>query len=162
MPQNSFRNIGLRRDRNFSDLENKETGLTNLLNDFPSGTDTYIGDDLNEAIKSIRSYPVTQLEINRLAGITFRNTYFDENLSSSVTLTAVPLVTIKNQFDRVKLELGEDSYFGGDVDSITAKFYNSSQISDNSKSLDSNTLKFYYIFPFMKINCFGHNPLLND
>lgn len=140
MPQNSFRNIGLRRDRNFSDLENKETGLTNLLNDFPSGTDTYIGDDLNEAIKSIRSYPVTQLEINQLAGITFRNTYFDENLSSSVTLTAVPLVTIKNQFDRVKLELGEESYFGGNVDSITAKFYNSSQISNNSKSLTSTTL----------------------
>ena len=65
MPQNSFRNIGLRRDKNFSDLENRGTGLTNLLNDFPSGTDTYIGDDLNEAIKSIRSYPVTQLEINR-------------------------------------------------------------------------------------------------
>ena len=140
MPQNSFRNIGLRRDKNFSDLENRETGLTNLLNDFPSGTDTYIGDDLNEAIKSIRSYPVTQLEINRLAGITFRNTYFDEGLGSSVTLPAVPLVTIKNQFDRVKLELGEESYFGGNVDSITAKFYNSSQISTNSTILDSDTL----------------------
>ena len=140
MPQNSFRNIGLRRDKNFSDLENRETGLTNLLNDFPSGTDTYIGDDLNEAIKSIRSYPVTQLEINRLAGITFRNTYFDEGLGSSVTLPAVPLVTIKNQFDRVKLELGEESYFGGNVDSITAKFYNSSQISANSTILDSDTL----------------------
>jgi len=140
MPQNSFRNIGLRRDKNFSDLENRGTGLTNLLNDFPSGTDTYIGDDLNEAIKSIRSYPVTQLEINRLAGITFRNTYFDEGLGSSVTLPAVPLVTIKNQFDRVKLELGEESYFGGNIDSITAKFYNSSQISDNSKSLTSTTL----------------------
>jgi len=140
MPQNSFRNIGLRRDKNFSDLENRETGLTNLLNDFASGTNTYIGDDLNEAIRSIRSYPVTQLEINRLAGITFRNTYFDENLGSSVTLPAVPLVTIKNQFDRVKLELGEESYFGGNVDSITAKFYNSSQISANSASLNSSTL----------------------
>ena len=64
MPQNSFRNIGLRRDKNFSDLENRETGLTNLLNDFPSGTDTYIGDDLNEAIKTIRSYPIKKLEIN--------------------------------------------------------------------------------------------------
>ena len=80
MPQNSFRNIGLRRDKNFSDLENRETGLTNLLNDFASGTNTYIGDDLNEAIRSIRSYPVTQLEINRLAGITFRNPYFNLHL----------------------------------------------------------------------------------
>lgn len=129
MPQNSFRNIGLRRDKNFSDLENKETGLTNLLNDFPSGTDTYIGDDLNEAIKTIRSYPVKKLEINRLAGITFENTYYDANLDSAVTKAAVPLVTIKNQFDRVKLELGEESYFGGNVNGINAKFYNTSQIN---------------------------------
>ena len=140
MPQNSFRNIGLRRDKNFSDLENRGTGLTNLLNDFPSGTDTYTGDDLNEAIKSIRSYPVLKSDINSLAGITFRNTYFDEDLGNSVTLPAVPLVTIKNQFDRVKLELGEESYFGGNIDSITAKFYNSNQISTNSASLNSGTL----------------------
>ena len=129
MPQNSFRNIGLRRDKNFSDLENRETGLTNLLNDFPSGTDTYIGDDLNEAIKTIRSYPIKKLEINRLAGITFENTYYDANLDSAVTKAAVPLVTIKNQFDRVKLELGEESYFAGNVNGINAKFYNTSQIN---------------------------------
>ena len=129
MPQNSFRNIGLRRDKNFSDLENRETGLTNLLNDFPSGTDTYIGDDLNEAIKSIRSYPVTKIEINRLAGITFKNTVYNTITEESVTAPAVPLVTIKNQFDRVKLELGEESYFGGNVNGINAKFYNTSQIN---------------------------------
>ena len=130
MPQNSFRNIGLRRDKNFSDLENRETGLTNLLNDFPSGNDTYIGDDLNEAIKSIRSYPVLKSDINNLAGITFENTYFDDTQGSSVTAPAQPLVTVKNQFDRVKLEVGEISYFGGDVNGIKAKFYNSSQINE--------------------------------
>lgn len=140
MPQNSFRNIGLRRDKNFSDLENRETGLTNLLNDFPSGTDTYIGDDLNEAIKSIRSYPVTKIEINRLAGITFKNTVYNTITEESVTAPAVPLVTIKNQFDRVKLELGEESYFGGNVDSINANFYNSNQVLTNSTSTDSNSI----------------------
>ena len=70
----------------------------------------------------------------------FAAKYVRDNLDSAVTKAAVPLVTIKNQFDRVKLELGEESYFGGNIDSITAKFYNSSQISDNSKSLTSTTL----------------------
>ena len=129
MPQNSFRNIGLRRDENFGDLENRETGLTNLLNDFASGGDSYIGDDLNEAIRSIRSYPVTKLEINALAGITFKNTFFDVESNSPVTQSAVPLVTVKNQFDRVKLELGEQSYFAGNVTGINAKFFNTSQLN---------------------------------
>lgn len=129
MPQNSFRNIGLRRDENFGDLENRETGLTNLLNDFASGSDSYIGDDLNEAIRSIRSYPVTKSEINALAGITFKNTFFDVETNSPVTQPAVPLVTVKNQFDRVKLELGEQSYFAGNVTGINAKFFNTSQLN---------------------------------
>ena len=140
MPQNSFRNIGLRRDKNFSDLENRGTGLTNLLNDFPSGTDTYTGDDLNEAIKTIRSYPITKIEINRLAGITFKNTVYNTITEESVTAPAVPLVTIKNQFDRVKLEVGEESYFGGNVTSINANFYNSNQVLTNSASTTSNSI----------------------
>jgi len=142
MPQNSFRNIGLRRDRNFSDLENKQTGLTNLLNNFPSGNDTYIADDLNEAIKTIRSYPVLKSDINKLAGITFKNTYFDSTQGSSVTAPAQPLVTVKNQFDRVKLEVGEISYFGGDVNGIKAKFYNSSQINEPAQGTPQSSTLF--------------------
>ena len=129
MPQNSFRNIGLRRDKNFSDLENRETGLTNLLNNFASGTETYVADDLTQAINGLRSYVVTQQEINSLAGITFKNTVYDAINDVAVTTEAVPLVTIKNQFDRIKLELGEESYFGGNIEGIKAKFYNESQIS---------------------------------
>lgn len=140
MPQNSFRNIGLRRDKNFSDLENKKDGLTNLLNDFASGTDTYIGDDLTQAIQSIRSYPVTKTEINNLAGITFKNTVYDNVAGASVTAPAVPLVTVKNQFDRVKLELGEESYFAGNTAGLTASFFNSSQIATNTVSLDTTTV----------------------
>ena len=129
MPQNSFRNIGLRRDQNLGDLENADEGLTNLLNDFATGNDTYISDDLTQAIKTIRSYPVTQEEIIALANITFRNTYYDPDLEASVTAPAVPLVTVKNQFDRIKIEAGQDSYFGGSPFGLQAKFYNTSQLS---------------------------------
>lgn len=129
MPQNSFRNIGLRRDQNLGDLENADEGLTNLLNDFATGNDTYISDDLTQAIKTIRSYPVTQDEIIALANITFKNTYYDLDLEASVTAPAIPLVTVKNQFDRIKLEAGQDSYFGGSPFGLQAKFYNTSQLS---------------------------------
>lgn len=141
MPQNSFRNIGLRRDKNFSDLENRETGLTNLLNNFASGTETYVADDLTQAINGLRSYVVTQQEINSLAGITFKNTVYDATNDVAVTTEAVPLVTIKNQFDRIKLELGEESYFGGNIEGIKAKFYNESQISTSAEvTLDKDNI----------------------
>lgn len=133
MPQNSFRNIGLRRDQNLGDLQNKLEGLTNLLNDFASGDDTYISDDLTSAVNTIRSYPVTQDEVIGLANITFQNTYYDFDLAAPVTAPAIPLVTVKNQFDRVKLEAGQDSYFGGSPFGLEAKFYDTSQLSTVSQ-----------------------------
>jgi hypothetical protein len=68
-----YKSFGVRRTNNLSDLQNKETALNNLLDDFP-GVDpanniTFVSEDLN-AIRGLKDTSVTPGKFAELIGLT--------------------------------------------------------------------------------------------
>lgn len=146
MPVNSFRNIGIRRDQNLGDVDNSKESLTNLLNNFvtPASGLSFTADDLISGIENIRTLPITSTDIASIAGIAVDNTYFDptanEGAGAAITETAKPLISLKNQLDKIKIETGNISYFAGNTTGITGKFYNSNQINNSSSIINGQTV----------------------
>ena len=79
MPRPSFKNIGLRRDLNLSDLQSKDQALNNVLNNLVVGSDnkSFSGGDL-DAIKGISNSTVTNRDIGLMAGLAVKNTVLED------------------------------------------------------------------------------------
>jgi len=139
MPRPSFNNVGLRRDLNLSDLENREQALDNLLNNLVTTDDgsTFDRNDLLDAIKDISNTNVTQRSIALMAGLTVKNTVVDPNTGLLVDKVAEPLITVKNQIDSILATTNDPPFFNGG-DGLTARFYDTDAITDFS-SLNINS-----------------------
>ena len=98
MPRPSFKNIGLRRDLNLSDLQSKDQALNNVLNNLVVGSDnkSFSGGDL-DAIKGISNSTVINRDIGLMAGLAVKNTVLEDG--ELVDRVATPIITVKNQLD---------------------------------------------------------------
>ena len=140
MSRPSFANVGLRRDLNLADLENKETALNNLLNDLVTTEDgsTFDSKDLLQAIQGISNTNVTNRSIALMAGLTVKNTVIDPETNQLVDEVASPLITVKNQIDTILATTNDPPFFNGG-DGLTASFYEPTQIrSEESLNINSS------------------------
>ena len=120
--QKVYKRIGIRRDRNFSDLSNPTAGLENLLDTLTdvSGTQ-FLSTDL-AAIKNIFARGLTNSAYLNIAGSAVKFTTQD-----GVTASFNPRITYQNRLDKIQIFTGEPRLNGGD--GLTAKYYQNDQIN---------------------------------
>lgn len=130
MAKLNFKNIGLRRDKNLSDVTNRNLALSNLLNDFVAAEPdlSYNADDLFSAIDRIHTNNLSLTDLSKIRNLTVNDTVELDN-GEIVTEPATPLITLKNQIDRIEGDTKNPSYFTGG-DGLTAKFWNSEDINN--------------------------------
>ena len=135
--QKVYKRIGIRRDRNFSDLSNPTAGLENLLDTLVdvSGTQ-FLSTDL-AAIKNIFARGLTNSAYLNIAGSAVKFTS-----QGGETTSFNPRITYQNRLDKIKIFSGIPRLNGGD--GLTAKYYQNDQITFNEHSdfqynVDPNT-----------------------
>ena len=135
--QKVYKRVGIRRDRNFSDLSNPTAGLENLLDTLVdvSGTQ-FLSTDL-AAIKNIFARGLTNDGYLKIAGSAIKFTTQD-----GVTASFNPRITYQNRLDKIKIFSGTPRLAGGD--GLTAKYYQNDQITFNTHAdfnynVDPNT-----------------------
>lgn len=122
MAKKVFRRVGIRRDKNFSDLSNSETSLNNLLGDLVSAAgETFVSEDLNclRNSFSLNFTPEGYLELN--------NSTFKITNAAGTTSDAVPTVTFENRIDQFRITSGTKPRLSGG-EGLTAKYYQSDQV----------------------------------
>jgi len=126
-----FKNLGLRRDLNFSDLENPRASLTNLLNDLVTGdaNESFRAEDL-DCIQNISASNTTAEDFQALSGVAVERTTINSETNEPVRIPSSPLVTIKNQIDTVVVTTRDPPYFNGG-NGLDASFYDAASISSN-------------------------------
>ena len=135
--QKVYKRIGIRRDRNFSDLSNPTAGLENLLDTLTdvSGTE-FLSTDL-AAIKNIFARGLTNGAYLNIAGSAVKFT-----TQGGVTASFNPRITYQNRLDKIQIFSGIPRLNGGD--GLTAKYYQNDQITFNTHAdfnynVDPNT-----------------------
>jgi hypothetical protein len=135
--QKVYKRIGIRRDRNFSDLSNPTAGLENLLDTLVdvSGTQ-FLSTDL-AAIKNIFARGLTNSAYLNIAGSAVKFT-----TQGGVTASFNPRITYQNRLDKIQIFSGTPRLNGGD--GLTAKYYQNDQIifnthADFNYNVDPNT-----------------------
>ena len=135
--QKVYKRIGIRRDRNFSDLSNPTAGLENLLDTLVdvSGTQ-FLSTDL-AAIKNIFARGLTNSAYLNIAGSAVKFT-----TQGGVTASFNPRITYQNRLDKIQIFSGTPRLNGGD--GLTAKYYQNDQITFNTHAdfnynVDPNT-----------------------
>lgn len=115
-----FSALGLRRERNLSDVTSSETSLNNLLNNLvndPDPTKTFISQDLN-AIRGLQNTNLTVEKLSVLSDITVRATDPSESL---LPKEVSPLIRIVDRLENIKIVTGEIPAIQGG-DGLTATF----------------------------------------
>lgn len=103
--------IGLRQDKNLTDIDNKVLALNNLLNDLVTDSDPntdFTSDDLN-VIRSLQSKNLNLEKISDIAGITVKYTDLTEVNGVTITteLPVEPAIRIKDRIENAKSITGE-------------------------------------------------------
>ena len=118
----SYKRVGIRRDRNFSDLSSTSTSLENLLNELKDDSDrTFIFRDL-AAIQNISSEGLSNSNYLRIAGSSTKYT-----TQGGDQLEYNPRITYQNKLDKIKTFTGEPRLAGGN--GLTANYYQNDQIT---------------------------------
>ena len=130
MAQKIYKRIGIRRDRNLSDLTNTRESLNNLLDALvDDANSTFISEDL-DVIRNIFAYGLDPADYSIFAGSAVKVTN-----SSGIEEFFSPKITYQNRIDRFRIFSGEPRIFGGD--GLTARYFNPSQISQYSQNVFS-------------------------
>ena len=125
--QKIYKRIGIRRDRNFSDLSNATASLENLLDTLVDDSSfTFLSTDLG-AIQNIFSRGLSNDNYLRIAGSAVKFTTPD-----GITSEFNPRITYQNRLDKVRVFSGEPRLAGGN--GLTAKYYQNDQINFNEHS----------------------------
>ena len=139
--QKVYKRIGIRRDRNFSDLSNPTAGLENLLDSLIVDTgETFLSSDL-DAIKNIFARGLTNENYLNVAGSSAKFT--TPGISSPPQTVAFdPRITYQNRLDKIEVFTGTPRLAGGN--GLTAKYYQNDQINfdtfaDFNYNVDPNT-----------------------
>ena len=123
--QKSYKRIGIRRDRNLSDLSSRTRGLENLLDGLVTSpifeTFEFLATDL-EAIKNMFARGLSNSDYLKIAGSAVKFTTPD-----GIIRPFDPRITYQNRIDKIKIFTGEPRLAGGD--GLTAKYYQNDQIN---------------------------------
>jgi hypothetical protein len=132
MAPKSYKKIGIRRDNNLGDLEDKRLALNNLLDTLAAGgSSTFISEDL-DAIRNISAYNLSSAGYRQIIGSKVR---FTNNNGTPVDF--LPRITYQNRLDKLKVFSGIPIIFGGN--GLTAKYYNFNQVFENTVGIFSGT-----------------------
>lgn len=119
-----YQRIGLRRENNLSDVANRNTALSNILNNLAAEGEVFQPNDLLLSINGLRTTDITTVDLTDLANSA--RIYFDEN---RIPRLVEPFVTIKDQIDNFKLITGDPPFLSGG-DGLNAYFVDPSEIQD--------------------------------
>jgi hypothetical protein len=127
----TYKRIGIRRDRNLGDLQDKGLSLNNLLDGLVDGSDTFITEDL-DAIRNIFAYNLESAGYREIIGsrVQFTN-------NNGVNIDFLPRITYQNRLDKLKIFSGTPRINGGN--GLTAKYYNPNQVFENTTAVFSGT-----------------------
>ena len=130
MVRKIYKRVGLRRDKNFSDLSNSTEALNNLLDTLVDSVDsTFISQDLNP-IRNIFFSGLTNAGYRQVIGSAVQVTN-----QNGINLPTFPRITYQNRLDYFSLFSGEPRIAGGN--GLTASYYNSNQVFENSLNVFS-------------------------
>ncbi|MGA1047002.1 MAG: hypothetical protein ACO3UU_03265 [Minisyncoccia bacterium] len=128
----TYKRIGIRRDRNLGDLQDKGLSLNNLLDTLVDGTSsTFISEDL-DAIRNIFAYNLSSDGYREIIGSRVQFTNND-----GVNIDFLPRITYQNRLDKLKIFSGVPRINGGN--GLTAKYYNPDQVFENTTAVFSGT-----------------------
>ena len=116
-----YRRIGIRRDNNFSDIDDPKKALNNLLDKLVDTGGTFISEDL-DVIRGLFATGLSAGEYRAFAGSTVRETNID-----GTTRAADPAITYQNRLDKFKVGSGESPRLNGG-NGLTANYFNQDQV----------------------------------
>ena len=116
-----YRRIGIRRDNNFSDIDDPKKALNNLLDKLVDTGGTFISEDL-DVIRGLFATGLSAGEYRAFAGSTVRETNID-----GTTRAADPSITYQNRLDKFKVGSGESPRLNGG-NGLTANYFNQDQV----------------------------------
>ena len=116
-----YRRIGIRRDNNFSDIDDPKKALNNLLDKLVDTGGTFISEDL-DVIRGLFATGLSAGEYRAFAGSTVRETNID-----GTTRAADPAITYQNRLDKFKVNSGESPRLNGG-NGLTANYFNQDQV----------------------------------
>lgn len=136
-----FVQLGLRRDKNLSDVGDPTAALNNLLNNIETdSTKSFISEDL-DAIRGLRNRSILPEKLYDLSGATQKYSK-QTTVGQVVTIEEVevtPFVTLKDRVDNAKTITGNiPAYLGGL--GLTARFIPSTDINSASSSSTGSTI----------------------
>lgn len=142
---NKYVTIGLRQDRNFSDISDPTVALNNLLNNLVNdgdSTEFFISDDL-DAIRGIKNTLANREKLSLLAGQSIKySIQVTDPVSGSLSVVetlAYPRITLKDRIDNVRNITGLiPSYLGGT--GLTARYIDSTDVNTGSKTSSGSTI----------------------
>jgi len=121
MPLKVYKRLGLRRDKNLSDMSSTTDGLNNLLDTLIDEVNTsFIYEDLN-AIRNIFTRGLTSEGYQKIIGSA---TQF--STTNGINVAFRPRITYQNRLDQFKIFTGVPRFSGGG--GLTAKYFQKDQI----------------------------------
>ena len=132
MARKIFKRVGVRRERNLSDLSSTKEGLNNLLDTLidEAGT-TFVSEDL-DPIRNIYAEGLNATQYKKVAGS--RTQYTQSNGSNA---DFKPAITYQNQLDRFENFSGTPRINGGN--GLTARYYNNDNIDISQVGIFTGT-----------------------
>ena len=131
MAQKVYKRIGLRRDRNLSDLSNSTEALNNMLEDLAASGgagETFISEDL-DAIKNSYAEGLTHNDYVQVGGSAVK--YWDNATQDQRVYE--PRITYQNKLDQFNIFSGNPRLAGGD--GLSASYYQDNQVLENTDNI---------------------------
>ena len=131
MAQKVYKRIGLRRDRNLSDLSNSTEALNNMLEDLAAGGgagETFIAEDL-DAIKNSYAEGLSHGDYIQVGGSAVK--YWDNATQDQRVYE--PRITYQNKLDQFNIFSGNPRLAGGD--GLSASYYQDNQVLENTDNI---------------------------
>lgn len=126
-----YRRIGLRRDKNFSDLSNPKQGLNNLLDTLVDDVDkidaTFISEDL-DVIRNIFANNLSQSGYRQFIGSSVKTSNTDGTIKP-----VVPRITYQNRLDKFETASGTPRLNGGN--GLTANYFNHDTVNESNSEI---------------------------
>lgn len=139
IPSKKYARLGLRRDKNLSDVADPISALNNLLNNLVNdNTKTFISEDL-DAIRGLKNTDITPTKLYDLANTKVQYSALSTSSGSIQEYVVTPIVTLKDRIDNSKIVTGNIPAISGGM-GLLARFIQSSDINTGSTSSTGATI----------------------
>ena len=125
----TFSKKGLRRDLNFSDLNNSSRSLENILDGLVDiAGETFISEDL-DPVRDLQTSSMENEDFRKIVGSATRIVEPDGGIE-----VYRPIIKLKNRFDVAEFTVGDPQFWGGD--GLTNRFYEANQINSTAANVN--------------------------